>query len=142
MKILFVCSGNSYRSPVAEALMRKYAPRGVDVDSAGTSPITWISEHARQFLQRENASKYLKTHPEGIETRRLRDYDLIVAMEMRHRFSILQQCPECADKIEVWNIDDPYDTSAEYEEEVYRQIESKVKELAVRLSKKSLPRIG
>jgi protein-tyrosine-phosphatase len=112
------------------------------VDSAGTSPINWISDHARQFLERENASKYLKTRPEGLETRRPRDYDLIVAMEVKHRFSILHRCPECADRIEVWDIDDPYDTSAEYEEEVYQQIKTKVEELAQRLSKKSLPRIG
>ena len=137
-----MCSGNSYRSPVAEALLRKYAPAGVEVDSAGTSPINWISDHARQFLERESASRYLKTLPEGLETRCPHDYDFIVAMEMKHRFSILRRCPECADRIEVWNIDDPYDTSAEYEEQVYQQIKTKVKELAERLSKKSLPRIG
>jgi protein-tyrosine-phosphatase len=93
-------------------------------------------------LERENASKYLKTHPEGLETRRPRDYDLIVAMEMKHRFSILYRCPECADRIEVWNIDDPYDTSAEYEEKVYQEIKTKVEELAQRLNKKSPPKIG
>ena len=136
MKVLFVCSGNSYRSPVAEALLRKYAPEGVEVSSAGISPISWISEHARQFLEKENASKYLKMHPEGLEMRRPADYDLIVAMEMKHKFSILQRCPKCADRIEVWNIDDPYDTSSEYEEAVYRNIKTKVKELAARLNQK------
>jgi protein-tyrosine phosphatase len=142
LKVLFVCSGNSYRSPVAEALLRKYAPKGIEVDSAGTSPISWISNHARQFLEREDASKYLKTHPEGLETGRLRDYDVIVAMEMKHRFSILRRCPEAVDRIEVWNIDDPYDTSAEYEEKVYQEIKTKVEKLAQRLNKKSPPRIG
>jgi len=136
LKVLFVCSGNSYRSPVAEALLRKYAPKGVEVSSAGISPISWISEHGRQFLEKENASKYLKVRPEGLEIRQPRDYDLIVAMEMKHKFSILQRCPECADRIEVWNIDDPYDTSPEYEEAVYRNIKTKVKELAENLNKK------
>jgi len=134
LKVLFVCSGNSYRSPVAEALLRKYAPPSVKVDSAGTSPINFISDHAKEFLERENASKHLKKHPEGLETKRLRDYDVIVAMEMKHRFSVLRRCPECLDKIEVWNIDDPYGTSAEYEEEVYQQIKTKVKGLAERLT--------
>jgi protein-tyrosine-phosphatase len=55
-------------------------------------------------------------------------------MEMKHKFSILRLCPECSGKIEVWNIDDPYYTSAEYEEEVYQQIKTKVKELAERLT--------
>jgi protein-tyrosine-phosphatase len=134
LKVLFVCSGNSYRSPVAEALLRKYAPPSVNVDSAGTSPINSISDHGREFLQRENASKYLKKHSEGLETKPLRDYDLIVAMELKHKFSILRWCPECSSRIEVWNIDDPYGTSTEYEEEVYQQIRTKVKDLAERLA--------
>ena len=135
MKVLFVCSGNSYRSPVAEALLRMYAPAGVWVDSAGTSPISSVSDSAKEFLQRENASKYLKKIPEGLETKQLRDYDVIVAMELKHKFSILRRCPECSSRIEVWNIDDPYDTSTEYEDEVYQQIKTKVKEMAERLAK-------
>jgi len=134
LKVLFVCSGNSYRSPVAEALLRKYAPASVVVDSAGTSPISSISDNAKEFLQRENASKYLKKYPEGLETKQLRDYDVIVAMELKHKFSILRRCPECSSRIEVWNIDDPYDTSAEYEDAVYQQIKTKVKEMAERLT--------
>jgi protein-tyrosine-phosphatase len=119
---------------VAEALLRKYAPASLKVDSAGTSPINSISEHAKEFLQRENASKYLKKQPEGLEAKPLREYDVIVAMEMKHRFSILRRCPECSGRIEVWNINDPYDTSTEYEEEVYQQIKTRVKELAERLT--------
>jgi protein-tyrosine-phosphatase len=115
---------------VAEALMRKYAPTGVEVDSAGTSPISWISEQAKRFLEKETATKYLKKRPEGLEAKRLRDYDLIVVMEQAHKYAVLIQCPECVGKIEVWNIDDPYNTTAEYEEQVYQQIKTKVKELA------------
>jgi protein-tyrosine-phosphatase len=113
--------------------MRKYAPSGVEVDSAGMSAISWISENARQFLEKETAVKFLKKHPEGLETKRLGDYDLIVVMELAHKFAVLRQCPECAGKIEVWNIDDPYDTTMEYEQEIYEEIKAKVKQLAERL---------
>lgn len=128
--MLFVCSGNSYRSPVAEALLKKYAWKGLEADSAGTSPINYISSHARRFLEKEKAARFLKKYPEGIDSKRLKDFDLIVAMELRHKFSVLQRCPECVGKVEVWNIDDPYDTTMEYEEEIYQQIKAKVLQLA------------
>lgn len=133
LKVLFVCSGNSYRSPVAEALMRKYAPKGVEADSAGTSPINYISIHAREFLEKEGAVQFLKKSPEGIDSKRLRDYDLIVAMELQHSFSVLRRCPECVGRVEVWNIDDPYDTTMEYEQEIYQQIKTKTQQLTKRL---------
>lgn len=135
MKVLFVCSGNSYRSPVAEALLRKYASEGVEVDSAGTSPISYVSPHAKQFLEKEGALRFLKKHPEGIDSKRLKDYDLIIVMELQHKFSVLQRCPECAGRVEVWNIDDPYDTTMEYEQQIYQQIKTKVKELVECLDK-------
>lgn len=140
LKVLFVCSGNSYRSPVAEALLRKYAPAGVEVDSAGTSPINYISSSAQEFLDKEGATQFLKNHPEGIDSKRLPGYDLIVAMELKHKFSVLRRCPECEGKVEVWNIDDPYDTTMEYEEEIYRQIKTKIQQLAKRLETRASSR--
>lgn len=38
VKVLFVCTGNSGRSPMAEALLRQYAGRRVEVSSAGSAP--------------------------------------------------------------------------------------------------------
>jgi len=54
MRILFVCSGNASRSPVAEALLKKINPK-VEVDSAGTHPSIPIPEAAKEYLTRENA---------------------------------------------------------------------------------------
>ena len=66
MKILFVCTGNSYRSPIAEALLKKV--RGdLEVESAGTQPAGMIAPNAKKFLERENALEKLKRRPEGID---------------------------------------------------------------------------
>jgi protein-tyrosine-phosphatase len=118
---------------VGEALLKKYAPKGVEADSASTSPINYITTHAQEFLEEEDALQFLKKSPEGIDSKRLADYDLIIAMELKHSFSVLRRCPECAGKVEVWNIDDPYDTAMEYEQQIYQQIKRKTKELAERL---------
>jgi len=129
MKVLFVCSGNAYRSPVAEALLKKLRP-DINVDSAGTDPAIPISGTAKEYLTRENAEQYLKKSPEGLFGKQLGEYDIMVAMEPRHKHVILTKCPECADKIVVWNIDDPYFLPHGHAEKVFKQIKDKVLELA------------
>jgi protein-tyrosine phosphatase len=129
MKVLFVCAGNAHRSPLAEALLKKLRPE-VQADSAGLHVAIPISEEARRYLTRENAQQYLKKVPESLEQKNLNQYDLIVVMEQRHKDAVTGRCPECADKIMVWNIQDPYFLPPEYGEKIYEQIRQKVKELA------------
>jgi len=128
-KVLFVCSGNAYRSPVAEALLRKLRP-DIQADSAGTNPVLpRISESAREFLKKENASQYLKREPEGLEEKEPDKYDLIVVMKPEHGETVLNRCRNCQRKIVVWNIDDPYFLPGQ-ETKIFQQIKDKVKELA------------
>ncbi len=129
MKVLFVCSGNAHRSPLAEALLKKLRP-DVQADSAGIHVAIPISEQAKKYLAREDAEQYLKKTPESLGQKKLNEYDLIVAMEQRHKDAVIGRCPECADKILVWNIQDPYFLPPEYGEKIYEQIRQKVKELA------------
>lgn len=132
MKVLFVCSGNAYRSPVAEALLKKHR-QDVEVDSAGTSPAIPISGEAEKYLTQESAEQYLKKAPESLDSKQLDEYDLIVVMEPNHKEVILNRCPECTENIVVWNIDDPYFLPQGYTEKIFKQIRQKVKELAVSL---------
>jgi protein-tyrosine phosphatase len=129
MKVLFVCSGNAYRSPVAEALLKKLRP-DVKVDSAGTHPVIPVSEAAKKYLAKESAQKYLKHAPEGLDEKELNSYDLIIVMNSKHKDVILSKCQDCEDKIVVWNIDDPYFLPHGYAEKIFKQIRDKVSELA------------
>jgi len=129
MKILFVCSGNAYRSPVAEALFKRLRPE-IDVDSAGIDPAIPISEAAKSYLGKENATTHLKQAPESLDKKKLDDYDLIVAMKQAHKDAILSRCPQCAGKTVVWNIEDPYFLPHGYTEKIFKEIKAKVAELA------------
>lgn len=82
------------------------------------------------YLKKENAEEYLKKAPESIERKQLNSYDVIVAMEQRHKDAILTKCPECAGKIVVWNVEDPYFLEHEEARRIYHQIKDKVRELA------------
>ena len=126
---MFVCWGNAYRSPVAEALLKKLKPEW-NVDSAGINPAGFISDLAKQFLAEENAEVYLKSYCESLEEKNLNKYDIIVVMEERFKRMILDRCPKCKGKIVVWNIEDPYFLPKDHARRVFNQIKEKVLELA------------
>jgi protein-tyrosine-phosphatase len=104
-KVLFVCTGNAYRSPICEALLKKLRP-DLEVDSAGTKIRSKITREAREFLKSEDALQYLKKAPESIESKQLERYNVIISMEKRHQDAVLKRCPECKNKIVVWDIVD------------------------------------
>jgi protein-tyrosine-phosphatase len=129
MKILFVCSGNAYRSPLAEAILKKLRP-DLEVDSAGLHVAIPVSKEVKDYLKKLNAELYLKSIAESLDEKILRDYDLIVAMQSSHKHAVLRRCPECENRIMVWNIEDPYFEEQENAVKIYNEIENKVKELA------------
>jgi len=131
MKVLFVCSGNAFRSPVAEALLKKQKPE-IEVDSAGANPVVpdAIAGSAWNYSAREGAEKYLKHCPESLDDKQLSDYDLIVAMEPHHKVAILSISPGCEKKTVVWNIEDPYLLPHGHTMKIFKQIKDKVEELA------------
>ena len=132
MKVLFVCSGNAHRSPLAEALLKKMRP-DLEVDSAGIHVAIPIAQEVKEYLSKQEAEEYLKKSPEALHEKRLSDYGLIVAMEERHRTQVLSLCSECKDRIAVWNVRDPYFMSREDALKVYEHIKEKVTELALTL---------
>jgi protein-tyrosine-phosphatase len=114
---------------LAEALLKKAKPDWV-VDSAGVHVAIPVADEVREFLRRENAEQFLKSGPESLGGKRLGNYDVIVAMENKHRDYVSSLCPECRDKVVVWNVRDPYFLDGEDAWKVYEQIREKVAELA------------
>lgn len=100
------------------------------VDSAGVRVVVPVAEELREFLRKEDAEEFLKKNPETLDGKKLLDYDVIVAMEERHRAYVLSLCPKCMDKIIVWNIPDPYFMEKEEAWEIYEQLKEKVAKLA------------
>ena len=100
------------------------------MDSAGIRLVIPIAEEVKEFLREENAEKFLKNTPEQLSGKRLMDYDVIVAMEDMHKEYVLSLCPQCKDKIVVWNIPDPYIREKDAMWKIFKQIKKKVLELA------------
>lgn len=129
MRILFVCTGNSFRSPAAEALLKKLR-KDLKVDSAGMQPAWAIAPNAKELLEKENALEELKNTPEWIGEKNLDDYDLIIVMEERHKRQILMFHPQIQSEIIVWNIKDPIRLPPGSDKKILEEIKKKVRNLA------------
>ena len=115
---------------MADALLKKFRP-DIDVDSAGTYPYYKVVDLTRRYAEQEGASEFLKKVPDSLAVKEsLPDYDLIVAMEKEHEQAILDQSPECAEKVVVWHINDPYNLPYKQASQEFDKIKSKVAHLA------------
>ncbi|RNB82031.1 low molecular weight protein arginine phosphatase [Brevibacillus fluminis] len=116
MKVLFVCTGNTCRSPMAEALFRDKTEGGFEVKSAGVSAYVGqrASEHARKVLE-------LRGIAHDHAAQRVDDHliawaDLILTMTHGHKAMIQQYFPGVAHKLytlkefvgESGEVADPY----------------------------------
>ena len=92
-RILFVCSGNTCRSPLAEAIARRVLSGRlgfeVEIASAGTSAFDGApaSPHSVEVAHRHGLDlSPHRSHPLTLE--RVHEADLIVTMSVRHRESV------------------------------------------------------
>jgi protein-tyrosine-phosphatase len=129
MKILYICNGNSFRSPAAEALTQKYHP-DLEVESAGIRIATHIAENTKQFLKQRDAEQYLKSRPDQLTRRAIDEADIIIAMQKEQKEFIEDRFHLEDKEFKVWNIEDPI-TPKINPKEALNKIEKKVKNLSI-----------
>ncbi|WP_150270608.1 low molecular weight protein arginine phosphatase [Paenibacillus tepidiphilus] len=101
LHILFVCTGNTCRSPMAEGLLRKLAKErgiGLEVRSAGVSAIsgTSISRHAAGVLRDEGIHDHITSSQLSGEA--VAWADLVLTLTGSHKRHLLQYFPEAVTK--------------------------------------------
>lgn len=103
IRVLFLCSGNSARSQIAEGLLRKIGGAHFDVHSAGTSPKAEIDPRAIAAMADEGID--ITSHrPKDLSTHRARHFDYVITLCDKAR----ESCPTlpAAETIH-WSFPDP-----------------------------------
>lgn len=99
MNIYYICTGNTCRSPMAEAIFQSYNKDGMNVRSAGIYAMDGgdISENAKRVIQDAEIDFTHFSRPVSEED--VHWADLILTMTTAHKQLVMQAFPFAADKI-------------------------------------------
>jgi arsenate reductase len=136
LKILFICVGNTCRSPMAETIARALGEGQVEASSAGIQPFGRIISSTTETLEG------LGYDPGGLSSKGLddvdlADFDLIVSLLGPAGLSYLP--PSLGAQLESWPVRDPYGEDDEVYLAVARELERRIRDLLSDQMTRELP---
>ena len=110
INIHFICSGNVYRSRLAEACCRSTCLPGTHVFSsgirAGLETDAPITPYAAYLLNKYSLASYAAPHWQRTTAALVQASDVLVFMESEHRRFCQNWIEPARQRIEVWGVED------------------------------------
>ncbi len=136
-KIMFICSGNTCRSPLAEGLFKKYLQDNnitdIEVSSAGISVFPGDEVSINSALVAMKRGVNISLHrARSLNPQHLAETDLFVCMTEAHANVLARYCD--ASKIMVLNVPDPYGRPVEAYEECAKSLEKEFSEILKKIN--------
>jgi protein-tyrosine-phosphatase len=130
VRVLFLCTGNSARSQMAEAILRHLAGGTVEVRSAGSHPRSEIHPLAREAVKKLFGLEMAGQHPKSMNDFVSQKFDQVITVCDR----AAAECPNFPGAPEVirWSLPDPAEAAGS-EEEKRRAFENSAKDLIQRI---------
>ncbi|MFC5833287.1 ArsR family transcriptional regulator [Nonomuraea insulae] len=113
--VLFMCTGNSARSPIAEALLRHRVGSRAEVTSAGSHPKPRLHPHAVRVLRRRYGIDLTGQRPRHLDMMTGRRFDYVISLcdKVREVSPDFDDDPRGGPQRLHWSIPDPAATSGD-----------------------------
>ena len=136
--VLFVCTANQCRSPMASILFQNLVSKRTDfgnwrIESAGTWAIDGLTATERAQIVLQNRGLDLRQHlSRGVTAEMLLSFDLILTMESGHKEALRIEFPQVAKRIfllsemtgKLFDVNDPIGGSLDEYEAAATEIEN------------------
>jgi len=110
MHIHFVCSGNTFRSRLAEAYLKSKNIKGLMVTSSGVKahentngPITWFGA---RLIKLHGLIPFMSDGWTRTTPKQLKDSDIVIFMDKEHHHHSQKELGFSGKRYEIWNIPD------------------------------------
>jgi protein-tyrosine-phosphatase len=128
LRVLFICIGNSCRSPMAESIARRDAADVIEPSSAGLFPLGSVAALTVRTLQKNGCpTDNLSSKP--VTSNLWDSAELVINLSGHPGRDAFRSCENVID----WDVEDPYGSDSEVYQRIFEEIAERVANLAARL---------
>jgi protein-tyrosine-phosphatase len=135
MSVLFVCYGNTCRSPMAEGLAKRIMGSKEKIESAGLVPFfDGAAPEAIQVLQESYNTDISRHKTRNIADVQIKTFDQIIVLDVYVFETLKNRLPFLSNKLSLWDIQDPFGQEIDKYRKAAKKIDHLIRKHLIPLS--------